>query len=256
MMHFTAFLSLLGTISLTTAQTPPNAGASGGLIMVLSKPNHPDLTDATFNQWYSGSHIRDMLSSNVTDLILRYKNTNPSVAYPYLALYRLPDLSKLGELGKVPKTSDLLPGKVKGTKGGAYTDVIEMDTRIYTRTQTFEGQTVLPGRGKTLVTASMGVQNGTEGEMDDWYRRQHLDMLSMIEGYHRSTRYAKMDGSNPKFLAMHELDSYTKGPGMGLVLGTEWAKKVLSTVTASQNDVWEYIVELGKEGLSEAQMRF
>lgn len=78
----------------------------------------------------------------------------------------------------------------------------------------------------------------------------------MIKGYHRSTRYVKLDGSSPRFLAMHEFDSVITGPEMKLVLGTEWARKVLSKVTASQSDVWEYIIELGKEGLSEEQMKF
>lgn len=55
---------------------------------------------------------------------------------------------------------------------------------------------------------------------------------------------------------MHELDSVTMGPEMKLVLGTEWAKKVLSKVTASSNEVWEYITEFGKEGLTEAQLKF
>lgn len=276
-MYISTFLSLASAISLATAQSPSTN--AGGLLMVLSKPTHPELTDAVFNQWYSGQHLNDMLRSNITDLILRYKNTNPTAKYPYLALYRLPDVTKASELGQVPSTSELLPGKVKGTKGGAYTDVMDMDTRVFARTQTFEGQVEMKGRGKVLVTAAMGVVNGAEGELDDWYRRQHLDMLSyvsllplplyrqfrnlanftcdrMIKGYHRSTRYARLDGSNPKFLAMHELDSVTMGSEMKLVLGTEWAKKVLSKVTTSQSDVWEYIIELGKEGLSDAQMKF
>jgi hypothetical protein len=79
---------------------------------------------------------------------------------------------------------------------------------------------------------------------------------SMIKGYHRSTRYQKLDGSSPRFLAMHELDSVTMGPEMKLVLGTDWAKKVLSKVTASSSEVWEYITEFGKEGLTEAQLKF
>lgn len=79
---------------------------------------------------------------------------------------------------------------------------------------------------------------------------------SMIKGYHRSTRYQKLDGSSPRFLAMHELDSFSNGPEMKLVLGTEWAKKVLSKVTASSSEVWEYITELGKDGLTETQLKF
>jgi len=175
-MRTSTALSLLGTLSLAAAQSAP-----AGLLMVLSKPTHPDLTTEVFNQWYSGPHIHDMVASGVTDLVIRYRNTNASAKYPYLALYRLPDVRKLSDakvMGAIPSTSELLPGKSKGTKGGDYKDVMDMETRAYARTQTFEGQTKLPGRGKTLITAAMSVQNGTEGEMDDWYRRQHLDMLS------------------------------------------------------------------------------
>lgn len=80
----------------------------------------------------------------------------------------------------------------------------------------------------------------------------------MIKGYHRSTRYTTLNNNTttPKFLAMHELDAVSMGPEMGLVLGTEWAKKVLSTVTKSESEVWEYIIELGKEGLGEGGVRF
>jgi hypothetical protein len=175
-MRTSTLLSLLGSFSLALAQTAP-----AGLLMVLSKPTHPDLTIETFNQWYSGPHIHDMVASGVTDLVLRYRNVNTSAKYPYLALYRLPDVRKLSDtkvMGAIPSTSELLPGKTKGTKGGDYKDVMDMETRAYARTQTFEGQIKLAGRGKALVTAAMSVQNGTEGEMDDWYRRQHLDMLS------------------------------------------------------------------------------
>lgn len=176
-MRAPTLLSLASAISLINAQSPPTAG----LLMVLSKPTHPDLTPEVFNQWYSGPHIHDMIASNITDLVLRYKNTNPTAKYPYLALYRLPDVSKLADLGKVPTTSELLPGKVKGTKGGAYKDVMDLDMRTFRRVQTFEGQIVLKGRGKALVAAGMEVRDGMEGELDDWYRRQHLDMLSYVK---------------------------------------------------------------------------
>lgn len=89
-------------------------------------------------------------------------------------------LSDAKVMGAIPSTSELLPGKTKGTKGGDYKDVMDMETRAYARTQTFEGQIKLAGRGKALITAAMSVQNGTEGELDDWYRKQHLDMISSV----------------------------------------------------------------------------
>jgi hypothetical protein len=178
-MRFESVAGLLGFFSLATSAI----AATPGLLYVLSKPTHPELTDATFNEWYSTEHIQDMVKSGATDLVVRYKNVNGSAKWPYLAIYRLPDVAKLQDpkvLGAVPATSKLLPGKEKGSKGGAYTSVMDMETRAYARTQTFEGQIPKVGRGKAIATVTMQPANGTDADYDDWYRRQHLDMLRYI----------------------------------------------------------------------------
>jgi hypothetical protein len=162
--------------TMTLAVEPPF-----GLLMVLSKPNHPELTEAVYNDWYSNEHIQDMVKSGLTDLVLRYKNVNVSAQYPYLAIYRLPDVRLLQDkkvMGAITPTSQKLPGKEKGSKGGAYQDVLSMETRAYARIQTFEGQIEKKGRGKGLVISTQ--QPGNEADYDDWYRRQHLDMLRYL----------------------------------------------------------------------------
>lgn len=153
---------------------------TAGLLYALSRPTHPDLNDNVFNSWYSNEHVHDMVKSGVTDLTVRYRNTKNSSVWPYLAIYRLPDVAKLQDakvMGGVPATSSLLPGKTRGSTGGAYRDVIAMETRVYVRTQTFEGHSTKPGRGSGLATAAIQPANGTDADLDDWYRRQHLDML-------------------------------------------------------------------------------
>ena len=166
--------TLLACLAMTTfAVEPPS-----GLLVVLSKPNHPELTEAVYNDWYSNEHIQDMVKSGLTDLVLRYKNVNHTSQWPYLAIYRLPDVRLLQDkkvMGAITPTSQKLPGKAKGSKGGAYSDVLSMETRAYARIQTFEGQIEKKGRGKGLVLSTQ--QPGNEADYDDWYRRQHLDML-------------------------------------------------------------------------------
>jgi hypothetical protein len=83
-----------------------------------------------------------------------------------------------------------------------------------------------------------------------WYRKQHLDMLSMVTGFRRSTRYELAPESavlgNPRFLACHEYDS-TNFPTEQIkqVVGTEWSKKILGDATSFQGDVWEEISVAG-----------
>jgi hypothetical protein len=171
-------LSTISTLLACSTVTASAAGPPSGLLFVLSKPNHPELTEAVYNDWYSNEHIIDMVKSGLTDLVLRYKNVNRTSQWPYLAIYRLPDVALLQNqkvMGAIPPTSQKLPGKEKGSKGGAYKDVLSMEMRAYARIQTFEGQIEKKGRGKGLVVSTQ--QPGNEADYDDWYRRQHLDML-------------------------------------------------------------------------------
>jgi hypothetical protein len=177
-------LLTVSTILAYSAATVLAAEPPSGLLMVLSKPNHPELTEKVYNDWYSHEHIQDMVKSGLTDLVLRYKNVNSTAQYPYLAIYRLPDVRLLQDkkvMGAITPTSQKLPGKTKGSKGGAYADVLSMETRAYARIQTFEGQIEKKGRGKGLIISTQ--QPGNEADYDDWYRRQHLDMLRYLTAH-------------------------------------------------------------------------
>jgi len=244
-MHLSTVSAVLACVSTAVSAAEPVAG----LLFVKTKPNHPDLTDQVFNEWYSNEHIHDMAKSGLTDLIVRYKNVNKTAAWPYLAIYRLPDVAKLQDqklMASIPTTSKLLPGKAKGSKGGVWKEVVAAEMTPYRRTQTFEGQIPRPGRGKGIVTVTTEPAVGGDKDYDDWYRLQHLDMLSMLNNYRRSTRYQKLDNSSPKYLAMHELDTPAFPPEIRLVLGTQWSKKNIGTARSFGSDTWEYITELGK----------
>lgn len=93
---------------------------------------------------------------------------------------------------------------------------------------------------------------GEEADFDEWYRKQHLDMLSMCRGYRRTTRYKRLDGATPRFLALHE---YACAPSevptdqIKQVTGTEWSKKIISEAKAFDRDVFELIQAQGDTGL-------
>jgi hypothetical protein len=173
-----------------TAIAAPSTKADAvepGVLVVFSKITHPDLTDAVFNEWYSGEHVHAFVKSGMTDLVLRYKNLNATAKWSYLALYRLPDITKFYDpdmLGSVPTNSDLLPGPTKGSKGGAYTDVMALDMNPFKLQQKFDGANVksgkVTGRAKGLSTALIEPKAGTDADFDEWYRKEHLDMLRYV----------------------------------------------------------------------------
>lgn len=160
------------------------ATATPGLLVVMSKPTHPDLTDAKFNEWYTNEHLHHVVDAGMADLALRYRARNMSIPHPYLAIYRIPDTTQMANLSvmwNIPTTSKLLPGKEKNTTGGNFRDVMSMKGGgRYTRTQVFEGQIKKSGRGVGLITSTMQPGKGMEKEADEWYRKQHLDMLRQV----------------------------------------------------------------------------
>lgn len=244
------FLSAILSVSssLVSALDAPTPG----LMVVYSRPTAADLSEEDFNKWYQTEHIPDIVKCGLSDLVLRYKNVDKKARFQYLALYRLPDSEKVNDpetMSCIPLTSQLLPGKVKGTKGGAYPDIMDMDMINYKRIQTFEGPVPHLGRALAISTAAIEPAAGTEAEFDEWYRKQHLDMFSMLDGYRRTTRFSK--DTAPKQLAIHEFTTAVHPMKIGIVLGTEWSRKMLGGAK-STFDAWTFLGEHGNGTKGEA----
>jgi hypothetical protein len=232
-----------------------------GLLFVASRITHPSkTTDEQFNQFYNDEHLPDVLNykTKITDLALRYKNTSPSSDRPYLALYPLEDaaffstgtLEQLTEETKHSTTYD----------GANVTDFVHFDAFPYAKIQTFEhpaytGKTQNTGndRPRTLTCVAMEPAKGDEAEADfeAWYRKQHLDMLAMCEGYRRTTRYQRVDGVKPRFLALHEwacAPENLPAEQVKQVATTEWSLKILKEAEVYDRDVYELIEAQGDLG--------
>jgi len=98
-----------------------------------------------------------------------------------------------------------------------------------------------------LRTVWVEPADNTDVEFDEWYRKQHLDMLSMVSGFRRSTRYKRVDGTPPRYLACHEYDTANiPVEQMKIVLGTEWSKKILGGAKLFEGDLWQFITAYGE----------
>ncbi|TKA62772.1 hypothetical protein B0A49_09097 [Cryomyces minteri] len=221
---------------------------TSGLLFATSKIKNPELSDDIYNKWYNDIHLPDVLATGCAPIALRYKNKNKDAKMPYLALYPLDDLALLEseKFKNIPLTSDVLPG------GGEAFENIEFAIRTYLPIQKFEGQIEKSGRGNCIICVAMEPAEGTDEEFDEWYRKQHLDMLSMVRGYRRTTRYKLAPGNDsslPRYLALHEYDdSDVPGDQLKLVVGTEWSKKIIGEAKAFDRDVYELVKEAGKTG--------
>ena len=224
-----------------------------GLMFVASKPTK--ISEEQFNKWYNEEHLPDVLDfmkrSGLEPLGLRYKNVNTESTRPYLALYPTSDAQWIVSPEQEANVQKLRHSKMLG--GTDFFSVIDFDLRPYEKIQTFEGygHASKSGneRGQTLVCVAMDPGEAGEQDFEDWYRKQHLDMLSMCRGYRRTTRYKRMDGQEPRYLALHE---YACSPDelpaeqIKQVTATEWTQKILAEAKIFERDVFELIEVQGE----------
>ncbi|KAF4991534.1 hypothetical protein FDECE_14008 [Fusarium decemcellulare] len=231
--------------------------APPGIIYVGSHITDPAISQDLLNRWYYETHFPEIFAiPNGPRAGFRLRNDNESAAFHNLTLVPLPDVALVDspEFKNAKYTHDLLPK--------SHLELAEFDIRFYEKIQTFEGQIPKDGRiGKCVIAVAMDPAEGDEAEkdFDAWYRLQHLDMLSMVSGYRRTTRYklkevpsysAAKPGSVPKYLALHEYDSVdVPVEQIKLCIGTEWSKKVIGGSKSFIRDVWITIHEQGEEGV-------
>ncbi|KAK4495555.1 hypothetical protein PRZ48_001220 [Zasmidium cellare] len=225
-----------------------------GLTFVASNVLDPAKTsDEIYNKFYNDEHLPDVLASGLTKLALRYKNANPEAKIPYLALYPVEDASITGSEAAAKLIQDTQRSKT--FNGDDIHDHINFDIRRYEKIQTYEAyqQEGRSGkeRGQTII--AVGMEPGDEADFDEWYRKQHLDMLAMCRGYRRCTRYKNMDDQEPRFLALHEYDCK---PGdipseqIKQVVSTEWSKKIVGEAKIFDRNVFELIQAQGQTELN------
>jgi hypothetical protein len=226
------------------------------LLFVTARiPDPSKTTDEKFNKMYNDEHLPDVLNykTKVTDLALRYKNINPSSDIPYLALYPVKDASFF--------TSGILEQLTDDTRhsstydGEDITKIVAFGPRQYEKIQSYEGygheDESGEHRGRTLTCVAMEPAEGEDADFEDWYRKQHLDMLAMCTGYRRTTRYKRIDDVVPRYLALHEWDCKPENlpkEQVKQVAATEWSKKIIGEAKVFDRDVFELIEAQGDLG--------
>ncbi len=224
-----------------------------GTTFALARVKDPSKTsDEAFNRFYDEEMIPQVLdlmkSMGMPPVTLRYKNANPESDRPYLAMYPYSDVV----LRHSPKRTEFLKNQQPSTiLGGHMHNFIDFEFRMYEKIQAFEGYGHADEdgteRGQTLICVAMepGSSAGQEQDFDDWYRKQHLDVLSMCRGYRRTTRYKRLDSEEkPRYLALHEFACESgdlPGEQIKQVTATEWSRKIFGEAQVFERDVFELL---------------
>jgi hypothetical protein len=224
-----------------------------GLTIAISKIRKPAKTsEEQFHRFYNEEHVPAILDFGIIKLALRFKNADPTSTRQYLAIYPLEDTT----YQRSPEAEKFIQD-TKKSKILACDDIyeyIDFDIRRYEKIQTYEGHSHAARSGleraRTIVMVAMEPAPGQDQDFEQWYRKQHLDMMSMLKHYRRSTRYKRQDGVAPRYLALHEFDCRPDDlpkEQLKLMVETEWAQKILKETLAFETDIWELVNVQGDE---------
>lgn len=107
-----------------------------GVLLVFSRIADPaSFSSDTYDDWYNLIHIPDTLNTDGISNAARYRAERDShEEYPYLALYRVPDMNFLDgkEFGSIAVHHEMLPGP-----SHSILDVAMFDLRRYIRVHNF-----------------------------------------------------------------------------------------------------------------------
>ncbi|PSN60033.1 hypothetical protein BS50DRAFT_681867 [Corynespora cassiicola Philippines] len=220
----------------------------------------PRLTPEKFCAWYEETHIPDVVALSGVggagrwaglgyDAEKKTGGEGGGEEKEWATVYEMPDLGF-----RESEEFKGLDGQSKPTQ-----DILEeifrqsiFETRFYEETQLFEPHGPPAQPAKFLISASLDPAQGGEAEFDNWYRTEHLDILSRVPGFVRSRRYEVVQASvldqferksadAPKYLALHEFSGELPWSELRASGETEWAKKVLGGLTKEEVGVWGWV---------------
>lgn len=249
----------------TAYSGPPLSGP--GIIWVNSMPK-TSLPEDTYNEWYQAVHIPDIIRAEPGKggciAAWRFKCRDASRLRPYLALYSVPDMGFVQSAGfqKVSQYSEMLPD------GGPSQKFVDFDTRFYQRVQVLESRgesgvdsdTAKRCIGKVVKSTAIQPAQGTEEEFDQWYRDEHLEQVSQMPGWRKSTRYElifkvqskddEIKEEAPKYLALHEFEEGTDVKRMPREEWTKWTTKMVESAVKIDEGIFDFMWGMGEESAS------
>lgn len=170
-----------------------------GLLLALSSA--PDGREQEYNEWYDDEHAPARLGVPGIRTARRYRDT--AGGRGYLAYYDLDSADVLTGPGYRALASDA------SERDRRMLREVMPDRRVYRGIATPEvsraGERGICGN--VLLAVWWTPAPGTEDDFNAWYTQEHIPLLMKVPGWLRARRYSLLEGSGPRYLALHDLDS-------------------------------------------------
>ncbi|PGH15544.1 hypothetical protein AJ79_02326 [Helicocarpus griseus UAMH5409] len=234
-----------------------------GLLYVTMQPG-PSLPPAQFHDWYNNEHGPTRLRLPFITNGFRFRTTDTSGSNPtspeWLAIY---DVTDMAEMKREPYLR-LRRDDVKSTREKETMAQIAIERKLFDFVESRECEGYVPleamseaaaeAQGKekrVLVAITQTLHADQEEEFNNWYRTEHLPLLSKVPGWLRTRRFvssAVEPTETKEYLSLHEYVSHEgpSGPEIQAMNATPWRERVMSTVVRGRSRrVYEHYYTFG-----------
>lgn len=183
----------------------------------------PPSDEEGFHAWYNDEHAPNRLTVPGILNGRRYAsvdNTSPR----YLAYYDLanPDVLRSPEYKR-------LSDERSERESAIFPTVPNVDRRVL---RTIDHAPAWTDDSPYVLTVAMDPGPDVD-DFHAWYREEHIPLLLAVPGWRRVRRFEQAEGSGPRFLALHEIESPAvfATPQYQAAINTPWKERALGAVT-------------------------
>jgi hypothetical protein len=202
------------------------------LLLVLSSPGSVDLTE--FTDWYDNEHVAARLATPGFGAVGRFRALDGQTP-DWLATYEV----KPGTLAS-PAYQALATSSSDREK--QVLSAATVDRRVYSLLGDFwaDGHSEASGAAPVVMLVSMSVPPEVEPDLAAYYEQEHFPLLLKVPGWRRARRYELTEGSGPKYLSLHEVDSEAAfdDPGYATATTTPWRNRIVGAAIGREKRVF------------------
>ena len=247
------------------------AVSNPGIFWVNSGVITPDvLSYSDFVRWYENIHIPDWMGAKKGAITTawRYECLDVGRALPFLVTYKYPEISanNAPEFRNVTLNSPLLPEggpvnkfaqfsvmsgpHIETWRAGSAGDGTASSSRLLLATAETDLDT---DRGPLMLSEAIDPPAGmTDAAFHEWYRETHINEVSQLEGWRRTSRFENKMGS-PRWFAIHEYEEYgfydtnKSAPVTALLGSSDKTKEIQKSARKLDMAFWNLTRAYGEE---------
>ncbi|GJJ08376.1 hypothetical protein Clacol_002590 [Clathrus columnatus] len=201
-------------------------GTSSGILHVLMDIG-PNVSEEEFHQWYNNEHGPSRMAIEGFKCGVRYEALD-GLGPKWVATYEIDNLTVL-------QTEPYL--SIRNNSSPEEADILKrislIDRKIYADVL-HRGQ-FQPVIGTILVAVRLLIPSANAKELEEWYQKEHVDMLADIPGWLRSRLFKELSSESSKtdlvqYMALHEYhsDNGLGGPKHVAASSTDWRMRIMS----------------------------